>query len=67
MQRRMDELWDEIKTIDSWNLDYSLRQTHDFIDMSAWEARRRRLFEIAVELECLRTFHQLEASPGYLN
>ena len=67
MRHRIEELWDEIRAIDYWNRDYNRQQTHDFVDASAWEARRRRVFEIARELERLRSFLQLEGSPDSLN
>jgi len=67
MRQHIDELWDEIRAIDYWNCDYNRRQTHDFVDTSAWEPRRWRLFEIAGELEHLRSFGQLEGSPDSLN
>ena len=40
------ELWQELRAINLWDRIYKGSESHDFIETSAWEARRRRFLEI---------------------
>lgn len=43
----------ELNAICYWDRDYYRRDSHDFIDISAWQARQQKFTEILEELEIL--------------
>ena len=49
-QLQFQKLWQELRAINFWDKDYEASESDDFIQTAAWEARRRRLREIALEL-----------------
>ena len=54
-QLQFQRLWHELRAINLWDKDYEASESHDFIEMAASEARRRRLREIALELIALNS------------
>jgi hypothetical protein len=50
---RLEELLDEIRAINAWDLHYLNCGNPDWVDRVAWEARRSRLKEIGTEVEVL--------------
>jgi hypothetical protein len=47
---RLEELLQELKAINFWDRHYGCGSEHDFINASAWIARRRRALEIKMEV-----------------
>ena len=52
-QLQFQKLWQELRAINFWDKDYEASESHDFVETAAWEARRRRMREIALELIAL--------------
>lgn len=49
-RNRLEELLQELKAINFWDRHYGCGSEHDFINASAWIARRRRALEIKMEV-----------------
>lgn len=54
-QLQFQKLWQELRAINFWDKDYEASESHDFVETAAWEARRRRMREIALELIALNS------------
>jgi hypothetical protein len=52
-QLQFQKLWQELRAINFWDRDYQASKSHNFIETAAWEGRRRRMREIALELIAL--------------
>ena len=46
-------LWHELRAINFWDKAYEKNSVHDFIETTAWVARRRRIREIAMRIIAL--------------
>ena len=46
-------LWHELRAISFWDKAYQKNSVHDFVETTAWMARRRRMREIAMRIIAL--------------
>ena len=54
-QLRFQELWQELRATNLWDKSYEANESHDFIEIAAWAARRRRIRETALDLNALNS------------
>ena len=45
-QLQFQKLWRELRAINFWDKNYEASESHNFIEIAAWEARRRRMREL---------------------
>jgi len=48
---RLEEILHELIAINTWDMAYACAEEPDFVENTAWEARRRRVSELLWELD----------------